>query len=96
MAKLNYFARCVAVKKQKTPASDDVPFEEGLKKLETIVEQMEGDEMALEDLLEHYEEGIRLAKGCQEKLNAAELKIKKLQPNADGEDELVDDDSVEF
>ena len=48
--------------KQKTPAPDDVPFEEGLKKLETIVEQMEGDEMPLEDLLEHYEEGIRLAK----------------------------------
>jgi len=24
------------------------------------------------------------------------LKIQKLQPNADGEDELVDDDSVEF
>ena len=86
----------MAVKKQKTSSSDDVPFEEGLKKLETIVEQMEGDEMPLEDLLKHYEEGIRLAKGCQKKLQAAELKIKKLQPNADGEDELVDDDSVEF
>ena len=86
----------MAVKKQKTSSSDDVPFEEGLKKLETIVEQMEGDEMPLEDLLKHYEEGIRLAKGCQEKLEDAELKIKKLQPNADGEDELVDDDSVEF
>tara|TARA_B100000965_G_C19216798_1_gene594111 strand:- start:355 stop:615 length:261 start_codon:yes stop_codon:yes gene_type:complete len=86
----------VAVKKHKTSSSDDVPFEEGLKKLETIVEQMEGDEMPLEDLLKHYEEGIRLAKVCQEKLEAAELKIKKLQPNADGEDELVDDDSVEF
>ena len=95
MAKLNYFARCVAVKKQKNPAPDDVPFEEGLKKLETLVEQMEGDEMPLENLLKHYEEGIRLAKGCQKKLEAAELKIKKLQPNADGEDELVDD-SVEF
>ena len=57
---------------------------------------MEGVEMPLENLLEHYEEGIRLAKGCQEKLEAAELKIKKLKPNADGEDELVDDDSVEF
>ncbi len=96
MAKLNYFARCVAVKKQKTPAPDELPFEEGLKKLEAIVEQMEGDELPLEDLLKHYEEGIRLAQGCQEKLESAELKIKKLQPNTDGEDELVDDDSIEF
>ena len=96
LAKLNYFARCVAVKKQKAPAPDDVPFEEGLKKLEAIVEEMEGDDMPLENLLKHYEEGVRLAKGCQEKLDFAELKIKKLQPNADGEDELVDEDSIEF
>jgi len=96
LAKLNYFARCVAVKKQKTPAPEELPFEEGLKKLEAIVEQMEGDELPLEDLLKHYEEGIRLAQGCQEKLESAELKIKKLQPNTDGEDELVDDDSIEF
>ena len=34
-------------KKTEDPASDDVPFEEGLKKLETIVEQMEGDECRL-------------------------------------------------
>jgi len=57
---------------------------------------MEGDDLPLEKLLECYEEGARLAKGCQAKLEAAELKIQKLQPNADGEDELVDDNSVEF
>ena len=96
MSKLNYFARCVAAKKQNTPAPDEMPFEEGLKKLEAIVEQMEGDELSLEDLLKHYEEGIRLAKGCQKKLDLAELKIKKLMPNVDGEDELVDDDPVKL
>ena len=41
-------------------------------------------------------EGTRLAKACQAKLEDAELKIQKLQPNADGEDELVDDNSIEF
>ncbi len=55
---------------------------------------MEGDDLPLEKLLKRYEEGTRLAKGCQAKLEDAELKIQKLQPNADGEDELVDDDSV--
>jgi len=85
----------VAAKKKDNP-TDEVPFEEGLKKLEGIVEEMEGDDLPLEKLLERYEEGIRLAKGCQAKLEAAELKIQKLQPNGDGEDELVDDDSVEF
>jgi len=85
----------VAAKKtHKAPG--ELPFEEGLKKLESIVEEMEGDDLPLEKLLERYEEGTRLAKGCQAKLEDAELKIQKLQPNANGEDELVDDDTVEF
>ena len=83
-----------AKKTEKAPA--EVPFEEGLKKLESIVEEMEGDDLPLEKLLERYEEGTRLAKGCQAKLEDAELKIQKLQPNANGEDELVNDDTVEF
>ena len=85
----------MAAKKKDNP-TDELPFEEGLKKLESIVEEMEGDDLPLEKLLECYEEGARLAKSCQAKLEAAELKIQKLQPNADGEDELVDDNSVEF
>ena len=82
--------------KKTDKAPREVPFEEGLKKLESIVEEMEGDDLPLEKLLERYEEGTRLAKGCQAKLEDAELKIQKLQPNANGEDELVDDDTVEF
>ena len=85
-----------AKKKQSAGASGEVPYEEGLKKLEGIVEEMEGDDLPLEKLLERYEEGTRLAKGCQAKLEDAELKIQKLQPNAGGKDELVDDNSIEF
>ena len=82
--------------KKKDNQTDELPFEEGLKKLEGIVEEMEGDDLPLEKLLERYEEGTRLAKGCQAKLEDAKLKIKKLQPNADDEDELIDNDSLEF
>ena len=96
MHQLLYFVARVAVKKQKSPDPIDLPFEDGLKKLEIIVEEMERDELPLEDLLKHYEEGIQLAKGCQEKLQSAELKIKKLQPNINGEDELADEKSVEL
>ena len=81
---------------KKTGKTIEVSFEEGLKKLESIVEEMEGDNLPLEKLLECYEEGTRLAKGCQAKLEDAKLKIQKLQPNADDEDELIDDDSLEF
>ncbi len=59
--------------------------EEALKKLESIVESMESDELPLETLLSRFEEGTRLAKVCQAKLAEAELKIQRLEKNAAGE-----------
>jgi exodeoxyribonuclease VII small subunit len=67
-----------------TPAKN-LPFEEALKKLESIVETMESGELPLEALLARFEEGIRLVKICQEKLAEAELKIQQLEKNAAGE-----------
>jgi exodeoxyribonuclease VII small subunit len=63
-------------------------FEEALKKLESIVETMESEELPLETLLSRYEEGTRLAKVCQEKLAEAELKIQQLEKTAGGEFKL--------
>lgn len=62
-----------------------VPFEEALKKLESIVEAMESEDLPLETLLAKYEEGTQLAKVCQDKLAEAELKIQQLEKNATGE-----------
>lgn len=61
------------------------PFEEALKKLEGIVEAMESSELPLESLLARFEEGVRLVKVCQTKLEEAELKIQQLEKNAAGE-----------
>ena len=63
----------------------DLPFEEALKKLESIVETMESDDLPLETLLARFEEGTRLAQVCQAKLAEAELKIQKLEKNPAGE-----------
>ena len=65
-----------------------LPFEEALKKLETIVAAMESEELPLETLLAKYEEGTRLARTCQEKLAEAELKIQQLEKTAAGEIKL--------
>ena len=69
-------------------AKASVPFEEALKKLETIVDAMESGDLPLESLLAKYEEGMRLAKVCQEKLAEAELKIQQLEKTAAGEMKL--------
>jgi exodeoxyribonuclease VII small subunit len=66
-----------------------VPFEEALKKLESIVEAMESEELPLDTLLSKYEEGTRLAKACQEKLAEADLKIRQLEKTSAGEMKLT-------
>ncbi|HTI99695.1 MAG TPA: exodeoxyribonuclease VII small subunit [Dongiaceae bacterium] len=60
-------------------------FEAALKKLETIVEAMEADDLPLETLIKRYEEGVKLAQACQAKLAEAELKIQQLEQTAMGE-----------
>ena len=61
-----------------------LPFEDALKRLETIVESMEAQDLPLETLLARYEEGTRLTAVCQNKLSEAELKIQQLEKNSKG------------
>jgi exodeoxyribonuclease VII small subunit len=67
------------------PAGEPMPFEEALKKLEKVVDDMESGELPLESMLARFEEGTRLVKVCQTKLEEAELKVQKLEKNASGE-----------
>ena len=53
-------------------------FEKKLNRLEEIVQKMERGELALEDSLKLFEEGIKLSRECHTSLNAAEVKVKKL------------------
>lgn len=53
-------------------------FEEALKKLELIVEQLEDEEITLEDSVKLYEEGVQLSKFCTEILEQAELRIEQV------------------
>jgi exodeoxyribonuclease VII small subunit len=68
---------------------ENLPFEEALKKLESIVESMESGDLPLETLLARFEEGTRLATVCQTKLAAAEIKIQKLEKNEAGDATLT-------
>jgi exodeoxyribonuclease VII small subunit len=63
----------------------NLPFEEALKRLESIVESMEAQDLPLETLLARYTEGTRLSQLCQAKLNEAELKIQQLEKGPKGE-----------
>ena len=64
--------------------TDNLPFEEAMKRLESIVDAMESEDLPLETLLSRYEEGMKLARVCQEKIADAELKIQQLEKSAAG------------
>jgi len=53
-------------------------FESRLKKLETIVSQLEQGEMSLEQSLAAFEEGVKLLQECQQSLSQAEQKVQLL------------------
>jgi exodeoxyribonuclease VII small subunit len=67
-----------------------ITFESALKRLEDIVESLERGEVSLEDALSLFEEGIKTAQICKEKLQNAEKKIKQLIKNSDGTFSLAD------
>ncbi|MFN0158857.1 MAG: exodeoxyribonuclease VII small subunit [Bacteroidota bacterium] len=70
-------------------------FEHSLHRLEEIVDQLERGDIPLEDSIKIYEEGITLSKICVDKLNQAELKVKRLGKTLEGNFELFDIDPEE-
>ncbi|HHT9125095.1 MAG TPA: exodeoxyribonuclease VII small subunit [Candidatus Brocadiia bacterium] len=67
-----------------------IKFEESLKKLEGIVEQLERGDLTLDESLTKYENGIRLYKQCLALLESAEKKVQILTKNASGQFQTED------
>lgn len=66
-------------------------FEESVERLEQLIEAMEDGSAPLADLVAKYEEGTKLLRECQAQLQAAELKIEKLNKKT-GEPEPFEPD----
>ncbi len=56
----------------------EITFEQAMAELDEIVRKLENGQIPLEEAVKTYERGMKLKKICEEKLNAAELKIEKL------------------
>ena len=63
-----------------------INFELSLKELESIIEKLEDENINLEDSVKSFEKGINLVKDCQQQLQNAELKIKKLLDDGSSSD----------
>ena len=59
-------------------------FEESLKKLQAIVDQLEEGDLGLEESLKLFEEGVSLSAVCKKELDEAEGKVEMLIKQRDG------------
>ena len=59
-------------------------FETSLEELERIVRELEQGELSLEKSLELFEQGVKLSRECQERLNQAERRIEILMRDNQG------------
>jgi exodeoxyribonuclease VII small subunit len=59
-------------------------FEQSMKQLERIVQELEGGDLPLETAIKKFEEGMKLTKFCSEKLDDTEKKVSILLKNAEG------------
>ena len=85
-----------ATRKRRGQRADDAsaadqPFDTLLGELETIVTSLEDGRLPLEESLALYERGMWLAKACQDRLDTAELRVRRLRIVAP-----VDDDAIGF
>ena len=71
---------------KKTPVDSGAPldFEASMKRLETIVEELESGELSLEDSIARYEEGVKLSRGLTARLDEAEKRIERLVESEGG------------
>jgi exodeoxyribonuclease VII small subunit len=73
----------------------EIKFEEALKKLEKIVQDLENGDLSLDEALKKYQDGLELSRLCSQRLESARKKIDVLTKNKKGELELkAFDDSV--
>ena len=70
-------------------AKKEVSFEQALERLEEIADSLENGDFSLEESIKLYEEGVKLIKLCNAKLEGVESSIKILINN-DGE--LIEED----
>lgn len=65
-------------------AQKNQTFETSLGELEKIVRKLEDGDLSLEESLKLFEDGVRLSRECQERLNQAERRIEILLKDEQG------------
>ncbi len=57
---------------------ESLSFEDSYSRLEQVIAKLEGGDLTLDESVALFEEGMRLAEHCGQKLDDAELKVSQL------------------
>jgi exodeoxyribonuclease VII small subunit len=68
----------------KVKSPEEMSYEQAFQELEATVQKLEAGELPLEEALALFERGQALAARCNELLDGAELKLRKLMPDERG------------
>ena len=78
-----------------TPDIDSLSFEEALGRLEETARALESGGLSLEQATQLYEDGVKLARVCNEILTSAELRISRIRTSY-GEQMGMREESAEY
>lgn len=66
-------------------ALSTLSYEEAFEKLELAVSALQDGRLSLDQALEYYEEGMKLAQHCHDLLQKAELRVQQLRVTDEGD-----------
>ncbi len=78
-----------ATNERAAQGAGDESYDAIVARLERVVGELESGQLSLEQSIEKFAEGVRLAKDASKKLEEAERRVELLVRSADGEDEAV-------
>ena len=65
--------------------AEEMKLEDAMRRHDQVVKELDGENADLDKALKLYEEGVRLVRICNAKLDEADRKIKILKLSSDGE-----------
>jgi len=66
-------------------ATNPSSFDDGLDRLEALVQQLESGHLSLEEALQRFEEGVTLSQGLHQQLADAQRRVEVLRQGLGGE-----------
>lgn len=75
--------------KKPKSAEKDLSFEQAMEKLESLAHNMEAGDLSLDQAITSFEEGMKLAKLCEDNLNNISGRVEKVMKDFSGKKKIT-------